>query len=148
MYYERGDLPIAVSFHGATRKLVWKVEVEVLDYHHYLPIFFDGLREVREPYNFLVSAGIDDLLTTGPSKVLPVLPQLIIPMKLALNTKHPQAIVTTLNKIQKLVQCGESVAEALVPYYRQILPVLNMFKSNRINIGDSIHYGQYKNEDL
>jgi hypothetical protein len=74
MYYERGDLPIAVNFHGANRKLVWKVEVEVLDYHHYLPIFFDGLREIREPYKFLVSTGIDDLLTNGPNKVLPVLP--------------------------------------------------------------------------
>jgi hypothetical protein len=26
------------------------VEVEKLDYHHYLPIFFDGIRETQEPY--------------------------------------------------------------------------------------------------
>ena len=25
-------------------------EVEKLDYHHYLPIFFDGLREKEDPY--------------------------------------------------------------------------------------------------
>ena len=24
-----------------------------LDYHHYLPIFFDGIRETQEPYRFL-----------------------------------------------------------------------------------------------
>jgi hypothetical protein len=32
---------------------MWKVGVEHLDYHHYLPIFFDGLREKQDPYRFL-----------------------------------------------------------------------------------------------
>ena len=45
------------------------------------------------------------------------------------------------------------MAEALVPYYRQLLPVLNMFKNKRSNIysvsiGDKIYYGQYKNQDI
>lgn len=44
-YYDRGDLPIAVSFVGALRKLTWKMEPEHLDYHLHLPIFFEGLRE-------------------------------------------------------------------------------------------------------
>ena len=26
---------------------------EKLDYHHYVPIFFDGIREIDEPYRFL-----------------------------------------------------------------------------------------------
>lgn len=47
------------------------------------------------------------------------------------------------------------IGEALVPYYRQILPVFNMFKNKRstvnfniVNIGDKIDYGQRKNENL
>jgi len=32
------------------------------------------------------------------------------------------------------------IGEALVPYYRQILPVLNMFKNKNLNIGDKIDY--------
>jgi len=44
-YYDRGDLPVAVSFVGALRKLTWKMEPEHLDYHLHLPIFFEGLRE-------------------------------------------------------------------------------------------------------
>jgi hypothetical protein len=43
-YYDRGDLPVAVSFVGALRKLTWKMEPEHLDYHLHLPIFFEGLR--------------------------------------------------------------------------------------------------------
>jgi hypothetical protein len=47
------------------------------------------------------------------------------------------------------------IGEALVPYYRQILPVFNMFKNKRrnnlfipVNIGDKIDYGQQKNQNL
>ena len=35
----------------------------------------------------------------------------------------------TLKKVQKLVLSGDMIGEALVPYYRQILPVMNMFKN-------------------
>ncbi len=38
---------------GVKSRLSWKVEISKLDFHHYLPIFFDGLRENEEPYRFL-----------------------------------------------------------------------------------------------
>ena len=34
------------------------------------------------------------------------------------------------------------VGEALVPYYRQILPILNIFKNMNLNSGDGIDYSQ------
>ncbi len=40
--------------------------------------------------------------------------------------------------IQKLVLSGDMVGEALVPYYRQILPIFNIFKNSNQNIGDKI----------
>jgi hypothetical protein len=43
-FYERGDLPVAVEHKGMKNVISWKVEVDKLDYHHYLPIFFDGIR--------------------------------------------------------------------------------------------------------
>ena len=36
---------------------------------------------------------------------------------------------TTLKVLQHLVKSGDMVGEALVPYYRQILPVFNIFKN-------------------
>ena len=107
-------------------------------------MFFEGLREVQEPYKFLADKAIDDLLDRCPHKVLPVLPQLIIPIKLALGTKIASVVVVTLKKLQRLVRCGNSVAEALVPYYRQLLPIFNLFKNKRLSLGDKIDYGQYK----
>merc|ERR1719473_61857 len=117
-FYDRGDLPIQI-FHGAVGgKIAWKVDIEKLDYHHYLPIFFDGLREKEDPYRFLSVQGVYDMLDKGGSKILPVVPQLVL--------------------------SGEMIGEALVPYYRQILPIFNIFKNKNLNIGDSIDYGQRK----
>lgn len=47
----------------------------------------------------------------------------------ALNTRNRQVICTTLKVLQHLVMSADLVGEALVPYYRQILPVFNIFKN-------------------
>lgn len=79
-FYDRGDLPIQIE-HGPQNKIAWKIEVAKLDYHHYLPIFMEGIREKADPYRFLAVQGVFDLLASGTAKVLPVVPQLIIPIK-------------------------------------------------------------------
>eukprot|EP01064_Diplonema_japonicum_P028725 TRINITY_DN447_c0_g2_i1.p1 TRINITY_DN447_c0_g2~~TRINITY_DN447_c0_g2_i1.p1 ORF type:complete len:291 (+),score=53.87 TRINITY_DN447_c0_g2_i1:59-931(+) len=147
-FYDRGDLPIAIQHKGNGNKIDWKVDIEKLDYHHYLPIFFDGLREKEDPYRFLSVQGSFDLLEKGGSKILPTIPQLIIPIKTALNTRDPEIICTMLKVLQQLVVSGELIGEALVPYYRQILPVCNLFKSKNRNTGDEIDYGQRKRSNL
>jgi len=53
-----------------------------------------------------------------------------------------------MKMLQRLVLSGDMIGEALVPYYRQILPVFNLFKSKRLNLGDKIDYSQRKNENL
>ena len=144
--------------------------LESLDYHYYLPLFFDGLRETQHPYVFFavqvgvedclehreLSAlhliynylqlslsslwqGIDDLLARGGSKkILPVIPQLIIPIKrehanitalttlkhsvaVALNTRKDSVMCRTLKALQKLVKSADYVGQALVPYYRWVI---------------------------
>jgi len=147
-FYERGDLPISIEHRGVGNRIQWKVDIEKLDYHHYLPIFFDGLREKEEPYRFLAVQGVFDMLEHGGSKILPVIPQLIIPIKTALNTRDPAVIGIILKVLQQLVVSGEMIGEALVPYYRQILPVFNIFKHKNVNIGDGIVYNQRKRMNI
>lgn len=53
-----------------------------------------------------------------------------------------------LKIIQKLVLSGEMIGEALVPYYRQILPIFNIFRNNNTSIGDKIEYSQRKRLNL
>jgi len=146
-FYERGDLPVSI-FHGAQAKIAWKVDVEKLDYHHYLPIFFDGLREKEDPYRFLAVQGTYDMMEKGGAKLLPVVPQLIVPIKTALNTRDPELMATILKVLQVLVLSGEMIGEALVPYYRQILPVCAIFQNNNQNLGDGMEYGQRKRMNI
>ncbi|KXJ16412.1 Parkin coregulated gene protein-like [Exaiptasia diaphana] len=146
--YERGDFPIALEHDTKGNKIAWKVEIEKLDYHHYLPLFFEGLSETSHPYEFFARQGVHDMLEHGGNKILPVIPQLIIPIKKALNTRNPKVICTTLKTLQSLVLSGDHVGEALVAYYRQILPILNLFKNWNINSGDGIDYSQQKRENI
>lgn len=146
-HYERGDLPLSIQ-HAVNRTLLWKVDVAKLDYHHYLPIFFDGLREMEQPFSFVAYQGCLDLLERGGPKILPTVPQLIIPLKTALNTRHPVIIVNVMKIMQKLLVSGEFIGEALVPYYRQLLPVFNLFKNRTKNMGDRMDYGQQKQKDI
>ncbi|OWK01889.1 PACRG [Cervus elaphus hippelaphus] len=82
------------------------VEIEKLDYHHYLPLFFDGLCEMTFPYEFFARQGIHDMLEHGGNKILPVIPQLIIPIKSTENHQphnvewytQTSALRTTLRK--------------------------------------------------
>ena len=86
--------------------------------------------------------------------MLPVVPQLIIPIKTALNTRSKPVIVKVLKVLQALVACDcvpegqHLIGQALVPYYRQILPVLNIFVRSNDNLGDGIDYGQQRREIL
>jgi hypothetical protein len=146
-FYDRGDMPIAIE-HGPQNKIYWKVNVEQLDYHHYLPIFFEGIREKNDPYRFLSVQGVFDMLEKGGPKVLPVIPQLIIPIKTALNTRDTEIVNVTLKILQALVLCSDTIGEALVPYYRQILPIFNLLKTKNSNLGDKIEYGQRKSLNM
>lgn len=138
--YERGDLPVAIM-QSVTNKLSWKVKVETLDLAHYLPLFCDGLREVEEPYRFVAEEGVYDLLLRSPlPKVLACVPVIVVPLKTALNTRIPSVIKRVLKILQTLVECGNLIGEALVPFYRQLLPVLAIFKNKKKNLGDAMDY--------
>lgn len=49
----------------------------------------------------------------------------------ALNTRNHQVMCTTVKVLQHLVMSADKVGEALVPYFRQILTVFNLFKNKR-----------------
>lgn len=144
--YNRGEFPI--NLEPNRTNVSWKTDIRKLDYHHYLPLFFEGLSETEEPYKFICRQGISDLLANGSKRIFPCVPQLIIPIKNALNTKNKGVMCATLKILQKLVKSADMIGEALVPYYRQILPVLNMFKERNVNCGDGIDYSQMRGENL
>ncbi|PFH34046.1 hypothetical protein BESB_071980 [Besnoitia besnoiti] len=88
---------------GGGNRVLWKADVASLDYQYFLPMFFDGIREKEDPYRFLAVQGVYDLLKGATQKILPVIPQLVIPIKKALNTRDSEIIATTLKILQTLV---------------------------------------------
>ncbi|KAG9403778.1 hypothetical protein AC1031_005274 [Aphanomyces cochlioides] len=147
-FYDRGDLPLRVNFSGAVRKVQWQVDITQIDYTHYLPLFFEGLREVDEPYKFLALNGTLDMLEKGGDKPLSCIPHLVIPIKQNLMTRHPTIMCIQMKVLQKLVLCCPYAGEALVPYYRQLLTIFNLFITKRVNCGDAIDYGQRRDENI
>ncbi|XP_056446195.1 parkin coregulated gene protein-like [Gadus chalcogrammus] len=69
------------------------------------------------------------MLEHGDGKILPVIPLLIIPIRNGLNTRIPQVLCNMMKALQQLVVSEERVGEALVPYFRQILPIFRIFKN-------------------
>jgi hypothetical protein len=147
-FYDRGDLPICVKHCPQENEINWKVEPEKLDYHYYLPIFFDGLRDKEDPYFFFARRGVLDMIEHGPQRIVAVLPQLIIFIKNALNTRDPDIVQTTLKILQTMVKADERIGQSLVPYYRQLLPIFNLLKAKNKNSGDSIDYAQRKRANI
>jgi hypothetical protein len=46
--YDKGDLPVSLNCGEEEGRLRGKATMDLLDYHSYLPLFFDGLRNTEE----------------------------------------------------------------------------------------------------
>lgn len=138
-HYDRGELPCVIEHGGSRNGLTWVCPLLQLDYVHYLPIFFDGIRCTEEPYSFIARQGVSELLQEAkghPGCIMPCLQELVKSLRLALRTKDRQVIVAALKVLRQLVKSNDGIGEALVPYYRQLLPVLNLLSTKRRNTGD------------
>jgi hypothetical protein len=114
----------------------------------YFPIFLEGIKEKEDPYRFLAVQGVYDMIENADeTKLLPVIPESILPLKQAFNTRDPEVIVTACKIIQGMILIGggsENIGTAFVPFFRNLLPILNVFKSSNRNIGSGFDYGQRK----
>ena len=84
-----------------------------------------------------------DMLRLGTEeKVLSAVPQLILPIKDAMSTRDERIMVKTLKIIQALVAVGTQVGMALVPYYRQILPIVSIYAGKSVSLGDKMDFNR------
>eukprot|EP00640_Fibrocapsa_japonica_P000073 CAMPEP_0113953642 /NCGR_PEP_ID=MMETSP1339-20121228/91084_1 /TAXON_ID=94617 /ORGANISM="Fibrocapsa japonica" /LENGTH=375 /DNA_ID=CAMNT_0000962383 /DNA_START=69 /DNA_END=1196 /DNA_ORIENTATION=- /assembly_acc=CAM_ASM_000762 len=149
--YKRGELPCSIEHKSSGYALLWICPLQTLDYEHYLPMFFEGIRCTEDPYKYMASQGVMELLDASkgyPERILPTLPEVVKYLRMALMSKLPDIIITALRCIQSLVLCNVGIGEAMVPYYRQLLSVFNLFRGKRRNLGDGMDYGQRKGDDI
>jgi len=144
--YERGDLPIIIR-HGAKSVLEWKVPISSLDVSYFLPIFVDGIREQQNPFRFIASEGTFQLISDGlVDQIHACVDSLIYPLKRALDTHDSATIILALRVIQSLSSRDLKIGEDLVRHYKQLLPVFNIYKSRKRNLGDQIDFAQSKHD--
>ncbi|XP_004524551.1 parkin coregulated gene protein homolog [Ceratitis capitata] len=142
MYFRRGDIPAAKRIKGSGKgtngSVKWFCDPKELDYCYYLPIFVDGLADTDIDIRSLAQEAAMDLILKAPHKILPVLPKLILPFKRAFNTRDKRIIISALKVLQTMVLVGPCVGQALVPYYRQLLAVCNLYKNINVNLGSGV----------
>eukprot|EP00924_Labyrinthula_sp_SR-Ha-C_P008518 maker-scaffold_32-snap-gene-2.63-mRNA-1 protein AED:0.30 eAED:0.30 QI:0/0/0/1/1/1/2/0/335 len=159
--YHRGDLPVCI-FHGAKRKLQWKIKLDDLDLQQLLPLFFDGLDLPDEPYCFISFSASLQLVRyrrTTISLLRKVLPKIIWPLKRALHSGKRRVVLKTLEIIQELAlkyevhkDDGKRIYFTIFiqKYFRQLLPFFNtiFLLHKRTNLGDEMDYGQRKKRNI
>ncbi|XP_031633192.1 parkin coregulated gene protein homolog [Contarinia nasturtii] len=148
MHYERGDLPLRLEYFSGGARILWTMDLNKLNYHLYLPLFFDGLSESEHPYKTYAQQGVRDLINFGRDKIYNCIPQLIVPIKRALNTNNKEVMCVTLKIIQQMVMASDLVGPGLVPFYRQLLPMFNAYKTFEATCDDKVDYSQKKSCNL
>lgn len=111
------------------------------------------------PYAFVAVQGAKALVEAAGPRLLPIVPSLIVPIRNALNTRRPNLMVAAIDILQAVVLADTRptpsnpvpnpvIGRALVPYYRQLLPVMNIYLLSNRNLGDKVDYGQRRGDCL
>jgi hypothetical protein len=150
--YARNELPIMIEGGkgGGKTGLRWTALLEDLDFSKYFPLFVDGMREKAFPFSFLAREGAFQLAAFAqqhPHKLADCLHRVIPALRTNLETRDVGALRDALLLLQQLAQTA-GVGPLLVPYYRQLLPILNLFKNKRRNLGDEMDFRQQRAQDL
>jgi len=109
------------------------------------------LREQEFPYQFLARQGMVELVNAAkgkPGRLLPFVGNIIGPIRTNMGTRVPEIVIETLKCLQDILLSNKGTGKALAPFLKQMLPMFNLFKNWRQNLGDSIDYSQKKNEDI
>ena len=147
-YYLRGDFPVSISFTGAQRTLKWLIDPKNIDLAHYLPLFIEGLIETEEPFAFISEKTSLQAISANGDKLTEILPDVILPLKKALDSTDPLIIVRAIKVFQALFSAKVSIAQDLVPYYKNLLPCFNKHFNENKNLGHHMEFSQKDKQNI
>ena len=102
--FTSGRIPCRLV-HGSVRnRLAWNTSVDDLNYDPILILLAEGLRETAHHLPFISRQGFTELMsnTNARPKVLPLLPQIINPIKVAMNSNNDEVFEAALNALTQL----------------------------------------------
>ncbi|CAF3580165.1 unnamed protein product [Rotaria sordida] len=128
--FTSGRIPCRLV-HGSVRnRLAWNTSIDDLNYDPVLVLLAEGLRETAHPLPFISRQGFTELMSNinARQKVIPILPKLINPIKLALSSNDDEVFEGALNA---LIQLSTVVGNELDKYLKTYLSILAKRMSNR-----------------
>eukprot|EP00002_Diphylleia_rotans_P011080 TRINITY_DN2197_c0_g2_i5.p1 TRINITY_DN2197_c0_g2~~TRINITY_DN2197_c0_g2_i5.p1 ORF type:complete len:392 (+),score=74.21 TRINITY_DN2197_c0_g2_i5:48-1223(+) len=137
-YYKRGDIPARIHHGAALNSIAWAAEWNELNFELLIPIFVAGILEQEDPISFIARQGAVELIHHAAlEEVVPLIPTLFPSILSALDTKHPQTMAWGLHLFNLLSAKDKLVADALVPYYRYLLPTIRMYIDRYIPVDET-----------
>jgi hypothetical protein len=132
--YQKGMIPCRLIHGSVNHKLGWSVPPSQLNFDPILITFFDGLVDTRHPYEFLVRAGLADLLSSdGASqkvhlylslftkKIAPIIAAITRPLRAGLGATEKSVLAVSL---AVLAQLARVVGAGVLVILASVLPPL------------------------
>ena len=117
------------------------ISPDKVDLMKLLPLFITGLVEKADPARVLAIMGCFELIEFNSTQALkPTIPLIIMPLKAALNLRDIDIVVLVCKFLQKLLFHHPELGTDLVPYYRQLLPVMNEMRLRNLTTYNEFEY--------
>jgi hypothetical protein len=123
--FTSGRIPCRLV-HGSVRnRLAWNTSIDDLNYDPILVLLAEGLRETAHPLPFISRQGFTELMSNvnARPKTISILPKLINPIKLALNSNNDEVFEGALNA---LTQLSTVVGNELDKYLKTYLSIVSI----------------------
>lgn len=135
--YNAGGIPCRVDHGTAINRIKWdsNVSLEDLGFDPILITCFEGLVETNHPYSFIAKQASKELLESpgASDKVIPLLPRLITPLRMALSNANANVFEAALGTLKSLSDAsGDALNEHVNGLIGALLKRMNdkKFKDN------------------
>jgi hypothetical protein len=125
-------LALAAAASRSNKPLAAAVSVPRYTCEQLLVLCCEGLRELELAYHLLAVHGATELVehlssAPDPHALLPVVPQLVAPLKTALSTRQPLVVSAALKLLQQIASTSPRAAAALLPGLPSLLPLVALW---------------------
>ncbi|KAL3669243.1 hypothetical protein V7S43_005626 [Phytophthora oleae] len=138
--YDSGSIPCRINHGGIRNALQWTKDPNTVSYDPLLITCVEGFLETEHPFVFLARATFRELmkLEDAREKTLPILAQVIVPLRGALMTKDDDTFLMALEAIRLLSELIEGDMNIYLPKLAQQIHRKLLTKQLRADVEDTL----------
>ncbi len=138
--YDAGSIPCRIN-HGSIRNAIqWTKDLEKIDFNPILITCVEGFQETEHPFVFLARQGCRELmkLENAREKTLPILSQLITPLRAALMSKDEDICLMALEATRLLSEAVDKHINVFLPKLMQQIHGKLQVKALRTEVEETL----------